>query len=534
MDANILESTLKKLLFNDKLEVYVFNVFEDTVCKYAMVGEGNFTKVGSDSLTNYLENIKTKIGAPYLSGFMNLVSIPKLKEQQDGKMSFKYQALNRKWYKITATLVNLNQTELIFSVREELESSNDTKESADFKYNGLISKLADSILKIDNVFSLDQNKTNIKNVEEYINSVFNGLTISYPELKKSLNSVVANVSARVDEVLLIIDDDAITRNMIKKIFVDEYKIVMASNGKEALEYLESNSNKGVTESSDNVLGIFLDLTMPVMDGFSVLEYLSKNNYLSRIPVIIISGDYEKETKAKVYNYGVADMLEKPFDFQVVKHRIGNFINLYKSSNSLNRLIIDQTKDLKELLNPIIENYLYDYKINIKNIKKYITILANKVSEDYPEYNLDNEIISKMADASMYYDVGFYSVPKMILSKSGNFDNKELKMIKDYPIYGDKMVDYVLSLTNDSLYKKYCKNITKYYHENYDGSGYPNGLKENEIPLEAQIASVCITYNNLINKGKDAKDIIISKSGIMFNPKIVGSFMKVIDEFKQVI
>lgn len=88
------------------------------------------------------------------------------------------------------------------------------------------------------------------------------------------------------------------RNMIKKIFADEYKIIMAENGKEAIEYLEANSSKGITESSDNILGIFLDLTMPVMDGFAVLEYLSKNNYLYRIPVIIISGDYEKETKAR--------------------------------------------------------------------------------------------------------------------------------------------------------------------------------------------------------------------------------------------
>lgn len=305
---------------------------------------------------------------------------------------------------------------------------------------------------------------------------------------------------------------------------------MAENGKEALEYLETNSNKGLTESSDNILGIFLDLTMPVMDGFAVLEYLSKNNYLYKIPVIIISGDYEKETKARVYNYGVADMLEKPFDFEVVKHRIGNFINLYKSSNSLNNLISDQSRDLKDLINPFVESYRYDYESNINSVNEYIKKLGTQVMKDFPEYNLDEEKINKMADASMYYDIGFYSIPRTILLKKDSFNESELKKIKNYPIFGEKMLNYVLSLTQDELYKKYAQNITKYYHENYNGSGYPFGLKENQIPLEVRIASVCINYNNLLKKyGNRAFDIIVSKENVSFSPDIISSFKKIKNE-----
>lgn len=534
MNTNVLESALKSVLFNDSLEVYVFNVFEDLVLKYEVV-DGAFINIGNDTLTNYLENVKTSIGAPYVSGFMNLISIPKIKEEEkkgNGKLSFKFQSLNSKWYKITATLINVDGAELIFSVREELSNeSENTKESNDSKYDGLIGRIADSILKINNVFNLDQNKTNIKNVEEYINSVLNSLTSTYPELKKSLNKNVANVSGRVDDVLLIVDDDKLTRNMIKKVFTDDYKIVMAENGKEAIEYLESNSNKGVAESSDNVLGIFLDLTMPVMDGFAVLEYLSKNNYLHRIPVIIISGDYEKETKARVYNYGIADMLEKPFDFQVVKHRIGNFINLYKSSNSLNNLISDQSRELKSLINPFVDSYIYDYKNNIENVNKYMKLLGMKFIEDHPEYSLDKENIEKMADASMYYDIGFYSIPRTILGKKEKFSLEELKQIKDYPNFGSEMLNYVLSLTTDASYKRYANNITKYYHENYNGTGYPNKLTGENIPFEAQLASVCINYNNLYKKyGNKAGELMVRKSGIMFNPNLIDSFSKIIEEF----
>lgn len=533
MSDQVLEKALKQMILADDLEVFVFDVFSDTVTKYS-VTSGALSMEQKDSMTNYIEENKTKIQTPFLKGFMNMISIPKMKEALNSgknKVAFKYQLLNRKWYEISCTIINVQDNDLILGINRQINEENtNSKEANDSRYIGLIGRLADSILKINNVFSLDDKKSDIKNVEEYIESVLNGLTSSYPELKKSLNKNAANVSGRVDDVLLIVDDDMLTRNMIKKVFDDEYKIVMATNGKEAIDYLEQNANKGITESSDNILGIFLDLTMPVLDGFAVLEYLSKNNYLYRIPVIIISGDYEKETKARVYNYGVADMLEKPFDFQVVKHRIGNFINLYKSSNSLNNIISNESSDLKNLINPFVESYMYDYKNNILKIKEYMLKLGKKVMEDYPEYNLSIDKIEKMSEAVTYYDIGFYSIPRSILVKKEKLDEKELERIKEYPLFGSKMLDYVLSLKSDASYKTYANNITKFYHENYNGTGYPSGLKQEEIPLEASLAAICINYNNLYKKhGNNAKDIILDKSGTMFNPKFVDSFSKIVDE-----
>ena len=282
------------------------------------------------------------------------------------------------------------------------------------------------------------------------------------------------------------------------------------------------------------VGIFLDLTMPVLDGFGVLDYLSKNNYLNKIPVIIISGDYEKETKSRVYNYNIADMLEKPFDMQVVKHRISNFINLYKSSNSLGNLINTQNNDLKEIIDSYVESYLYDYNNNINNISKYFNILANKVMTDYDYYELSNNKIEKMISALKYYDVGFYQIPRVILSKKSNFTNEELTKIKNYPLFGRKVLNYLLKDSSDEEYKKYCFNITSYYHENYDGTGYPNGLKQNDIPIESQIAAISIYYNNLKSKKiENIDDLILSKKDNMFNKDIVNSFIKIKDEFKQI-
>lgn len=532
MNNELLCRDVLNLINDSKTEVLLIDVFNDLVTSFNYL-DGKFSVKEKVPFTSYLETVKTNVSEEYLKDYMNALSIPKLKENlKNGieKVSVTYKTLNNKSYTNISKLINNSSSDLILLViKENSESTKDNDAtSLNVRFNSLVDLVADSIIKVQNIFSLDEKSlSNTKNLEEYISSVFNNLTSSYEEVKKAVNKTYLNVTSRKDDVILIIDDDMITRNMIKKIFDGIYKTIMLSNGKEALEYLEENKNKGLTTSSDHIVAIFLDLTMPVLDGFAVLEYLSKKNYLTKIPVVIISGDYEKETKARVYNYNIADMLEKPFDFEIVKHRISNFINLYKSSNSLNNLVNNQNEEIIDLINPFVEAYLYDYKDNIEHVKTYIDKLAIMVMKDYPEYNLTLEKIEKMKDASKYYDVGFYSIPRSILSKNGNWNKEEIKKIKEYPLFTSSMINYLLSSSSDSLFKEYSINIAKYYHENYDGTGYPNGLVEDEIPIESQIASIAIMYNNLRRKGLDkAESIIVSKSGKMFNPKLIESFAKV--------
>ena len=155
-------------------------------------------------------------------------------------------------------------------------------------------------------------------------------------------------------------------------------------------------------------------------------------------------------------------------------------------------------------------------------------------KDYPEYNLFEETINKMADAIMYYDIGFYAIPRIILAKKNGFDNNELDIIKKYPLFSEKMIKYLLSLTNDEEYKRYAIDIAKHYHENYDGTGYPNNLKGNSIPLVAQMAAIIIMYNNLVKKDKQtASEEIMKRAGSMFNPKLVQSFIKVINDISSI-
>ena len=538
MFEQLIKENISKMFLSSDVTIYIFDAMNDEVSGYKSLDNG-FMLDSKDTYTNFVESIKEIIEPSYLSLYMNSISYTKLEEKQkqgESVTEFKYQTLNNTWHSNLVMCLDSYDKKLVLMIsKKEENKQNDLASDNSSKFDSLVESVSDSIYKIHNSLSFNgAEKTDIKDISKYINTIFSQLISNYPDVKNKLNKNIVNISGMADGTLLIVDDDLVTRNMIKKIFENEYKIVMATNGKEAIEYLDSNSNKGLMEKSDNVLGIFLDLTMPVMDGFAVLEYLNKKKYLSKIPVIIISGDYEKETKTRVYNYNIADMLEKPFDFQVVKHRIKNFINLYKSSNSLDNLISGRQEELKKIINTFVDSYRYDYKNNIEKLKEYMRIFANRVMKDYPEYNLYDESIAKMSDAIEYYDIGFYSIPRSILNKKSGFSTEELELIKKYPLFSEELLGYELSLISDEEYKKYCIDIAKYYHENYDGSGYPNGLKEDNIPLVSQMAAIVICYNNLSKKENvDFMTWINKKSGIMFNPKLVECFIKVIDDIKSI-
>lgn len=537
MNEQLIKQNISKMFLSTNVTVYAFDAMNDEVSGYKYLHNG-FVLDSKDTYTNFLENIKEMIEPSYLSLYMNSISYAKLDEKQkqgETVFEFKYQTLNNTWYSNIVMCLESDEKKLVLMISKKEDNKQNDLVSDNNKFDSLVESISDAIYKIHNSLSFSgAKKTNIKDISKYINAVFSQLISNYPDVKNKLTKNAISISGMADGTLLIVDDDLVTRNMIKRIFDGEYKIVMATNGKEAIEYLDSNSNKGLMEKSDNILGIFLDLTMPVMDGFAVLEYLNKKKFLSKIPVIIISGDYENETKTRVYNYNIADMLEKPFDFQVVKHRIKNFINLYKSSNSLDTLISGQGAELKKIINTFVDTYRYDYKKNIEKLKEYMRIFANEVMKDYPEYNLYEESIAKMSDAIEYYDIGFYSVPRSILNKKSGFSPEELDLVKKYPLFSEELLGYVLSLISDEEYKKYAIDIAKYYHENYDGSGYPNGLKENDIPLVSQMASIVIYYNNLSKKENlDFVTWINKKSGSMFNPKLVDCFVKVIEDIKSI-
>ena len=531
---------LQNFLLTRFLNAYIIDVISDKAFIYSYVNNSIVNK-SNTTYSGFLTDLSNSLSSEDLNNLTANLSIQRLEECfYSGKKSVNM-VINRGGtdYLLDISLVNFNGNKLIMVIENLFDSSmglninsGNYKNKEDIRMQSMIDNVSDSLLKIYNVFNSNRNNPEVNNIGNYINTILSDITNSYPEFNRSFKENAISVSSMGRPTLLIVDDDMITRNLLKKIFIDQYNIVMATNGEEAISILEDNSNRNMFESRDNIVGIFLDLVMPKMDGFGVLDYLNRNNYLSKIPVAIISGDYSKETRDRVYGYHIADMLEKPFNTEIIKHRVNNLVNLYKSSNSLNEMILNQYADLKNVIDTIISAYKYDYASNIEMIKRYSFIIGTDIMNNYGEYNLDEARVNLIAEASCYYDIGYYAIPRVIYSKDSNFTKEEADIVKNYPIIGSKIVKYGLKNMGDSAFTEYAYEITRYYHERYDGTGYPEGLRGDAIPISASIVALSALFNNFVrsySNSEDIRDAICKLSGSKFNPRIIESFKRVFDK-----
>lgn len=531
---------LQNFLLTRFLNAYIIDVISDKAFIYSYVNNSIVNK-SNTTYSGFLTDLSNSLSSEDLNNLTANLSIQRLEECfYSGKKSVNL-VINRGGtdYLLDISLVNFNGNKLIMVIENLFDSSmglninsGNYKNKEDIRMQSMIDNVSDSLLKIYNVFNSNRNNPEVNNIGNYINTILSDITNSYPEFNRSFKENAISVSSMGRPTLLIVDDDMITRNLLKKIFIDQYNIVMATNGEEAISILEDNSNRNMFESRDNIVGIFLDLVMPKMDGFGVLDYLNRNNYLSKIPVAIISGDYSKETRDRVYGYHIADMLEKPFNTEIIKHRVNNLVNLYKSSNSLNEMILNQYADLKNVIDTIISAYKYDYASNIEMIKRYSFIIGTDIMNNYGEYNLDEARVNLIAEASCYYDIGYYAIPRVIYSKDSNFTKEEADIVKNYPIIGSKIVKYGLKNMGNSAFTEYAYEITRYYHERYDGTGYPEGLRGDAIPISASIVALSALFNNFVrsySNSEDIRDAICKLSGSKFNPRIIESFKRVFDK-----
>lgn len=525
---------IDKLIRDSYEESLVIDVFNDKIYKYAYVND-DIVKLEELSYADYLNKCNSFIYGDDLDKYIESLSIG----NDTNVVRYKMLDESGNYQEYVNNIIKYkddgNDLIVVLVARDkDLDNvvSNNTNSISNMenKLKRMVDSIGNAILKIHNVIN---NGGSVNNKKECIEAILVGIVNEYPEFNEVINSNMNNLFLQKKSTIMIIDDDKMTCGLIKKIFDKDYDIIIANNGKEAIEYLSDNDNSNFKA---NIACIFLDLLMPVLDGFSVLDYLNDNNYLNKLPVIIISGNYDKETRNRAYSYQIADMLEKPFNVQVVRHRIEKMINLYKSSSSVNNMMVEQHRELKNIANSLIVSYEVDNEKMMKMVKKYTRILAIQVSVDYKEYNINNKIIDKIAESAGYYGIGNYTLPKSVLYKRGMYSEEERSLIKMANINGANIIKYVLARDNNKIDEKYCYEIVKYYNERYDGNGYPEGLSGNSIPLSTQIASVAIEYSNLINTITPVDydrvaSLIIMESGRKFNPKIVESFKKVMKEFE---
>ncbi len=351
--------------------------------------------------------------------------------------------------------------------------------------------------------------------------------------------------------ILIVDDVFINRGILSDILSDEYDMIEAENGEEALEKINKYENE--------LAVVLLDLMMPVKDGFYVLEKLKEQKLLDRLPVLVISGETSIESENRCLDFGVADFIHKPFDETIVRRRVMNIIDLYSYKNTLEDKVTEQTKMLIEqnrelqiqaetlekynktivdVLGTVVESRNLESGDHVQRVKGYTKILAEQVMKDYPEYRLSDDVINIIVPASALHDVGKIAISDNILLKPGRLTPEEFNEMKLHTIRGCKIIESIKDAWSDE-YKKISYEICRFHHEKYDGNGYPDKLSGDDIPIHAQIVSIADVYDALTSKRcykeqyekNTAYSMIIEGQCGVFNPKLINCLKKIKKDYE---
>lgn len=304
-----------------------------------------------------------------------------------------------------------------------------------------------------------------------------------------------------NKTILIVDDVELNRALLCQMFQDMFVTAQASNGREAVEYIENHL--------DDIEVILLDVKMEDMDGFQVVEYMREKGYTSTIPVIFITGDEDGNAMERGYELGVVDVIFKPFQASVVIQRVKNILEFFRHKNHLEELVQEQTKELTEQNLRLQEYYyqiveLFQRVIKYRNVENskhiayvqgYTEILARQYAKLYSHSKMTEEKIQYIVQASKLHDIGKIVIPDSILKEAGHLSSWEMEYLKEHTDKGAKIINIISEFENEE-YRRICYNVCKYHHTKYDGSGYPNDIRKDRIPVEAQLVALADMYDAL--------------------------------------
>ena len=329
-------------------------------------------------------------------------------------------------------------------------------------------------------------------------------------------------------------------------FNSDYEILEASNGEQAIEQIEK---------SENLCLILLDVIMPVMDGFGVLEYMEKNELIDKIPVILITSMTPQESEEKAYTYRVADVMRKPFEPNIVKRRAKNIIELYQSKKNMElrlkeqeQQILKQEKKIRDsnefmidALSSVVEFRSVETGDHIKRIKYFTRIIAKYMAKYFPKYGLTQTHIDQIARAAALHDIGKIGIPDAILLKPGRLTPEEFEIMKTHTTIGCGILESFKNTYTDEFYQ-YCYDICRYHHERWDGNGYPDRLVGDEIPISAQIVSIADVYDALVSdrvyksaySNSLAYEMILNGECGQFAPDVIECFELAREDFFNIV
>lgn len=338
--------------------------------------------------------------------------------------------------------------------------------------------------------------------------------------------------------ILIVDDSEMNRMILSEMLKGEFEILEAENGSACLDMLNRYETK--------ISLILLDIVMPGMNGFGVLEYMNRNNLIGDIPVIMISGEDSGEVIKQAYEWGVSDYIKRPFDMEVVHRRVLNTIKLYAKQRRLVAMVTNQvfekeknSRMLISVLSEIVEFRNGESGMHVLNINILTTMILEQLVKKTDKYPLSWSNRMLISTASSLHDIGKIGIDEKILNKPGRLTPEERKIMEKHTVIGADMLAN-LQMYEDEPLMKVAYQICRWHHERYDGKGYPDGLKGEEIPISAQVVALADVYDALTSERvykkayshEEAVQMICNGECGTFNPLLLECLCEIQDPIKK--
>lgn len=337
----------------------------------------------------------------------------------------------------------------------------------------------------------------------------------------------------------------INRAILSQIFADRNQILEGENGLEAVQILE--------ERREHIAAVLLDILMPVMDGFQVMEKMKDMGLMEKIPVFLITADSSEESMRRGYQLGAMDIIEKPIVPYFVRRRVESIMELFAARERLSHVVELQGQKLRrqeqEILNlnySIIESLSTAIEFrsgesgeHVKRIRRLTRLLLEALGRTgKKEYAFSDREIQEISQASIMHDVGKIAISDLILNKPGRLTDEEFEIMKSHTVMGCQVLEQIPQYKNNRLYQ-YAYDICRHHHERWDGKGYPDGLKGREITVWSQVVSVADVFDALTNKRvykpaipvPEAMDMIFTGQCGAFNPELLEALEKILPQIE---
>lgn len=340
--------------------------------------------------------------------------------------------------------------------------------------------------------------------------------------------ITSSLNERDDNkpLVLVVDDSDMNRFLLSQILLDDYNVIEACDGVEATQIIQDHFKE--------LSIVLLDIVMPRMDGFGVLEFMNANDLIQDLPVIMISSMDEDSAIRRCYELGISDYVRRPFSADVVGKRVYNIVRLYQRQRNLQREIREQVEEREKnsrvvtsIISHVVENRNGESGPHVIHVEQITEIILNRLTELTDMYKLSKEDKKQISLASALHDIGKIGIDEKILNKPGKLTEEEYEIMKTHTTIGAIMIHQVKMEEDDTLIQ-FAYEICRWHHEKWDGRGYPDGLKRNYIPISAQVVSIADVYDALVSERvykkayshEKAIEMIINGGCGEFNPLLI--------------